>query len=223
MTHDADRTPRIPTDAPEAAKKPTEATTTGRTVDPASTGGDAARKPDDAPAGIPRMRTPAAAPPDDGPATRLPTDTRTSDTRASDALSSDARSSDTRSPESRSTHTREKTPDTREKTIGSRDETPRTRDETPGSRHSLIPDGDHDKIAQRLQHAVSEFVESPRKAVEEAESTFDSVVDGLTAALKEQRRTLGSSGRDGDPGSRTEELRVTLQHYRDLTERLLNV
>ncbi|WP_326668102.1 hypothetical protein [Streptomyces sp. NBC_01257] len=223
MTHDADRTPRIPTDVPEAAKKPTEATTTGRTVDPAPTGGDAARKPDDAPAGIPRMRTPAAAPPDDGPATRLPTDTRTSDTRTSDALSSDARSSDTRSPESRSTHTREKTPDTREKTIGSRDETPRTRDETPGSRHSLIPDGDHDKLAQRLQHAVSEFVESPRKAVEEAESTFDSVVDGLTAALKEQRRTLGSSGRDGDPGSRTEELRVTLQHYRDLTERLLNV
>ncbi|WP_405401663.1 hypothetical protein [Streptomyces sp. NBC_01104] len=216
MTHDADRTPRIPTDVPEAAKKPTEATS--RTVDPASTGGDAARKPDDAPAGIPRMRTPAAAPPDDGPATRLPTDTRTSESLSSDARSTDARSSDTRP-----THTREKTPDTREKTIGSRDETPRTRDETPGSRHSLIPDGDHDKLAQRLQHAVSEFVESPRKAVEEAESTFDSVVDGLTAALKEQRRTLGSSGRDGDPGSRTEELRVTLQHYRDLTERLLNV
>ncbi|MCX5144743.1 hypothetical protein [Streptomyces sp. NBC_00338] len=228
MTHDADRTPRIPTDVPEAAKKPTEATTTGRTVDPASTGGDAARKPDDAPAGIPRMRTPAAAPPDDGPATRLPTDTRTSeslssDARLSDTRSPESRSTDARSSDTRSTHTREKTPDTREKTIGSRDETPRTRDETPGSRHSLIPDGDHDKIAQRLQHAVSEFVESPRKAVEEAESTFDSVVDGLTAALKEQRRTLGSSGRDGDPGSRTEELRVTLQHYRDLTERLLNV
>ncbi|HEY9329951.1 MAG TPA: hypothetical protein VIS09_17210, partial [Streptomyces sp.] len=87
----------------------------------------------------------------------------------------------------------------------------------------LLPQGDHDKLALRIQHAVSEFVESPRRAVEEAESTFDSVVEGLKDALEEQRRTLGAVGRDGDHGMRTEELRVTLQHYRDLTERLLNV
>ncbi|MFI6894033.1 hypothetical protein ACIBM4_07985 [Streptomyces sp. NPDC050256] len=87
----------------------------------------------------------------------------------------------------------------------------------------LFPEGDHDKLALRIQHAVSEFVESPRRAVEEAESTFDTVVEGLKNALDEQRRTLGTVGRDGDPGMRTEELRVTLQHYRDLTERLLNV
>lgn len=87
----------------------------------------------------------------------------------------------------------------------------------------LFPEGDHDKFALRIQHAVSEFVESPRRAVEEAESTFDTVVEGLKEALEEHRRTLGTVGRDGDPGMRTEELRVTLQHYRDLTERLLNV
>ncbi|MEU9090942.1 hypothetical protein [Streptomyces sp. NPDC048428] len=94
---------------------------------------------------------------------------------------------------------------------------------TPGAPRPLFPADDHHRLSERLQHAVSEFVESPRQAVEEAESTFDTAVDGLTDALKEYRRTLGTAGRDDDSGMRTEELRVTLQHYRDLTERLLNV
>nr|WSW70970.1 hypothetical protein OG461_34970 [Streptomyces sp. NBC_00995] len=91
------------------------------------------------------------------------------------------------------------------------------------ARRPLFPEHDHDRLAQRIQHAVSEFVESPRHAVEEAERTFDTVVEGLTGALEEHRRTLAAVGRDGDPEMRTEELRVTLQRYRDLTERLLNV
>ncbi|MCX0242298.1 hypothetical protein, partial [Streptomyces drozdowiczii] len=88
----------------------------------------------------------------------------------------------------------------------------------------LLPAGDQDKLAHRLHQAVTDFVESPHRAVEEAESTFDAVVAGLTNALKERRSTLHVSERDGgDPGTRTEELRITLQHYRDLTERLLKI
>ncbi|MEU1471859.1 hypothetical protein ABZ434_27015 [Streptomyces sp. NPDC005761] len=94
---------------------------------------------------------------------------------------------------------------------------------TPGATRPLFPGDAHDRLSERLQHAVSEFVESPTRAVEEAERTFDTVVAGLTEALEEHRRSLGTAGRDGDPALRTEELRVTLQHYRDLTERLLNV
>ncbi|MEU1349034.1 hypothetical protein [Streptomyces sp. NPDC005795] len=100
---------------------------------------------------------------------------------------------------------------------------PHTGANTAGNNRPLFPDGDHDRLTQRLQHAVSEFVENPRLAVEEAERTFDTVVDGLTDSLQEHRRALAAAGRDGDPDMRTEELRVTLQHYRDLTERLLNV
>lgn len=89
---------------------------------------------------------------------------------------------------------------------------------------ALLPTGDQDKLAHRLHQAVADFVESPHRAVEEAESTFDAVVAGLTDALKERRNTLHVDDRDGgDPGTRTEELRITLQHYRDLTERLLKV
>ncbi|MGW2474209.1 hypothetical protein [Streptomyces sp. NPDC001665] len=88
----------------------------------------------------------------------------------------------------------------------------------------LLPAGDQDKLAHRLHQAVTDFVESPARAVEEAESTFDAVVAGLTNALKERRSTLHvGDGDGGDPGARTEELRITLQHYRDLTERLLKV
>lgn len=99
----------------------------------------------------------------------------------------------------------------------------RSGENTARGTRPLFPDGDHDRLSQRLQHAVSEFVESPHRAVEEAERTFDTVVDGLTDSLRERRRALDTAGQDGDPGSRTEELRVTLQNYRDLTERLLNV
>lgn len=88
----------------------------------------------------------------------------------------------------------------------------------------LLPAGEQDQLAHRLHQAVTDFVESPHRAVREAESTFDAVVAGLTSALKERRGSLHvGEGDGGDPGARTEELRITLQHYRDLTERLLKV
>lgn len=94
----------------------------------------------------------------------------------------------------------------------------------PDAARPLIATGEQDKLAHRLQQAVTDFVESPHRAVEEAESAFDAAVIGLTDALQERRRTLQVTDGDGaDHGSRTEELRVTLQHYRDITERLLKV
>lgn len=98
--------------------------------------------------------------------------------------------------------------------------TPRT---APAAHRTLIPEGDQEKLSLRLQHAVTEFVESPLRAVGEAESTFDSAVDGLASALKEHRRELNAQQQGEGAETRTEELRITLQHYRDLTERLLNV
>lgn len=93
----------------------------------------------------------------------------------------------------------------------------------------LLPAGRQDEFVRRLHQAVADFVESPHRAVKEAEATFDAVVAGLTEALEERRGTLrvgepGEPGHgNGDAGARTEELRITLQHYRDLTERLLRV
>ncbi|WP_405702681.1 hypothetical protein OG209_38295 [Streptomyces sp. NBC_01383] len=93
----------------------------------------------------------------------------------------------------------------------------------PAADRPLFPEGDQEKLILRLQHAVTEFVESPLRAVGEAESAFDAAVDGLASALKERRREMGTQQQGEESGTRTEELRITLQQYRDLTERLLNV
>lgn len=70
---------------------------------------------------------------------------------------------------------------------------------------------------------MTEFVENPTRAVEEAEGAFDAAVDGLAHALKERRREMDVQQQGRESGTRTEELRIVLQQYRDLTERLLKV
>ncbi|MFJ3704138.1 MULTISPECIES: hypothetical protein [Streptomyces] len=97
------------------------------------------------------------------------------------------------------------------------------RQEAVGTGSPLVPRGDQDKLSQRMQHAVTDFVESPRRAVEEAESTFDQIVAGLTEALTERKRVLRASWQEQDTEAQTEELRVALQHYRDLSEQLLKI
>ncbi|MFD9289534.1 hypothetical protein ACFWBV_14845 [Streptomyces sp. NPDC060030] len=97
------------------------------------------------------------------------------------------------------------------------------RQEATGTDRPLVPRGDQDRLSQRMQHAVTDFVESPRRAVEEAESTFDQIVAGLTEALAERKRVLRASWQEQDTEAQTEELRVALQHYRDLSEHLLKI
>ncbi|MFJ3532720.1 MULTISPECIES: hypothetical protein [unclassified Streptomyces] len=87
----------------------------------------------------------------------------------------------------------------------------------------LFREADQEKLALRLQQAVTEFVENPTRAVEEAEGAFDAAVDGLAHALKERRREMDVQQQGRESGTRTEELRIVLQQYRDLTERLLKV
>ncbi|MFB4426687.1 hypothetical protein C5F59_037075 [Streptomyces sp. QL37] len=87
----------------------------------------------------------------------------------------------------------------------------------------LVPPDDQDRLALRMQQAVTDFVESPRRAVEEADSTFDQIVSGLTEALAERRRVLRASWQEQDTEAQTEELRIALQRYRDLSEQLLKI
>lgn len=87
----------------------------------------------------------------------------------------------------------------------------------------LLPVKEQDSLTERMQQAVADFVESPRQAVEEAESTFDKIVADLTEAIEERRRTLRTSWQAQDTEARTEELRLALQQYRDVGERLLRV
>ncbi|WP_369243667.1 hypothetical protein [Streptomyces sp. R41] len=87
----------------------------------------------------------------------------------------------------------------------------------------LLPQGEHDKLTLRLQQALNTFVDSPRQAVEEADSVFDEVATHFTSTLTEQRRVLRSGWQDQETDTQTEELRLALRSYREITERLLHM
>ncbi|RPF37352.1 hypothetical protein [Streptomyces sp. TLI_185] len=94
-------------------------------------------------------------------------------------------------------------------------------DRKPGP--DLVPQEDRDKLTLRLQQALNTFVDSPRQAVEEADTVFDDVATQFTDSLTERRRVLRASWQDQDTEAQTEELRLALRQYREITERLLHM
>ncbi|KFK85986.1 hypothetical protein IX27_31175 [Streptomyces sp. JS01] len=97
--------------------------------------------------------------------------------------------------------------------------------EGPGLGKPLFAPAEQEAFAARIQQAVTGFVEDPHRAVRDADATFEEVVADLGAALAERGRRLrsGKDGSGGDSGADTEDLRIALQHYRDLTERLVRL
>ncbi|WP_369250617.1 hypothetical protein [Streptomyces sp. R41] len=87
----------------------------------------------------------------------------------------------------------------------------------------LVPQSDRDKFTLRLQQALGTFVDSPRQAVEEADTVLDEVVTRFTDTLTERRRVLRTGWQDPDTNAQTEELRLALRSYREITERLLHI
>ncbi|MDQ0683491.1 hypothetical protein QFZ56_002454 [Streptomyces achromogenes] len=103
---------------------------------------------------------------------------------------------------------------------------------------SLLPDEECDRIATRLRHAVVGFVDGPRDAVVEADEVLEELAGRLTEAVARRRSTLRGSwqqegggkthgGKDRGPTAATavdtEQLRLALRDYRELTERLLHL
>jgi hypothetical protein len=98
-----------------------------------------------------------------------------------------------------------------------------------GREARLLPHEECDKLSMRLQHAVAGFVDEPRSAVEEADHVLEEVAARFADAVKQRRHTLRNSWQSGDGGQDkavaagdTEQLRLALRDYRELTERLLH-
>jgi hypothetical protein len=98
-----------------------------------------------------------------------------------------------------------------------------------GREARLLPHEECDKLSMRLQHAVAGFVDEPRSAVEEADHVLEEVAARFADAVKQRRHTLRNSWQSGDSGQDkavaagdTEQLRLALRDYRELTERLLH-
>lgn len=75
----------------------------------------------------------------------------------------------------------------------------------------------------RWEAIQGDFIDDPRRAVEQADNLVDRVLSKLTESLTAERDDLARRwDTGGDPVS-TEDLRVTLQGYRALLDRLLSV
>ncbi|MEU3552883.1 hypothetical protein [Streptomyces fragilis] len=102
-------------------------------------------------------------------------------------------------------------------------------DDGPGETlHRLFPHEDTDKLTTRLHQVVGGFVDAPRGSVAEAEKVLDEVAERLTSCLAARRRTLRTAWHSlgdetADPAADTEQLRLILRDYRELTERLLRL
>ncbi|MFI9374175.1 hypothetical protein [Streptomyces parvulus] len=93
---------------------------------------------------------------------------------------------------------------------------------------TLLPHDEGDKLGERLHHAVAGFVDAPRESVEEADRVLEEVAARLADAVTHRRRSLRTSwqdaGADGAAASTdTEQLRLALRDYRELTDRLMRL
>ncbi|WP_327297925.1 hypothetical protein [Streptomyces sp. NBC_01197] len=91
----------------------------------------------------------------------------------------------------------------------------------------LVTAGEREQLERRLQGAVSSFVDAPREAVEQADRVLGETITTVTALLTERSNSLRLSwhGKDGGKHgeAETEELRLALRTYREVTERLLTL
>jgi len=105
---------------------------------------------------------------------------------------------------------------------------------TPGP-EPLLPPAEREQVLQRLRHALNTFADTPRDALEEAESAYDEATAQLVSALAARRDLLRAVWADQAPATPTEvaepadltsqsdELRHALRQYREITQRLLQL
>jgi hypothetical protein len=75
---------------------------------------------------------------------------------------------------------------------------------------------------ERWDAVQTEFVDEPRKSVQEADNLVESVIQRLSQIFTDERGKLEAQWEKGDNAS-TEDLRLALQRYRSFFTRLLSV
>lgn len=71
------------------------------------------------------------------------------------------------------------------------------------------------------ENVQARFVEDPTSAVKDADKLVAGAIDEITRSFSEERSELEQEWKDGDTS--TEDLRVSLQRYREFLERLMSV
>jgi len=93
-----------------------------------------------------------------------------------------------------------------------------TPQETTGS---ILPARQVQELRERWTAIQSRFVDEPRKAVEDADQLLASAIKQIEEVFAAQRNNLEKQWHRGEEAN-TEDLRVCLQHYRDVFDGLLS-
>jgi hypothetical protein len=86
----------------------------------------------------------------------------------------------------------------------------------------LLADDEQERIIIRWKEIQADFVDDPRKAVEQADALVSELTQRLAAMFARERAALARQWTGGTEAS-TEDLRQSLRHYRSFFERLLAV
>ena len=78
-----------------------------------------------------------------------------------------------------------------------------------------------DELAERWQEIQGSFVDRPQEAVEQADALVADLMQRVTSRFATERERLEKQWAEGDDVS-TDDLRVSLTHYRSFFDRLLS-
>ena len=92
--------------------------------------------------------------------------------------------------------------------------------EQDGQHARLLAEDEMNSIVSRWKSIQADFVDEPRKAVEEADALVAELMQRLASVFAAERANLEQRWSGGD-GVSTEDLRVSLRRYRSFFERLL--
>jgi hypothetical protein len=95
-------------------------------------------------------------------------------------------------------------------------------DELPeGDEPALLSEERTSQFEERWRQIQTGFVDHPRKAVAQADTLVEDLMQQLTTSFSETRSRLESQWEEGEDAS-TEDLRVALTRYRSFFNRLLS-
>jgi len=106
-------------------------------------------------------------------------------------------------------------------TAGGR-ESPATSTEESESSEALFEGTERDTLSQRWMEIQAEFVDQPRRSLEQANELVSDLMERLVGSFRSEQARLEGQWEQGEEVS-TEELRLTLQRYRSFFGRLLEV
>ena len=98
-----------------------------------------------------------------------------------------------------------------------------TRSEMSGESHEpLFPGNETEQFRSRWHDIQGDFVDEPRRAVEQADQLVASVIQRLAQVFADERSRMEHEWSQGQDVS-TEDLRQALRRYRSFFDRLLSV